>query len=549
MRNFERPAAFWAGMLLVSVGVGLQLPMFFSARSMHYRLAGMAMGPGMWIGMALMVLGIGSTIFGVLPPRDRIRSTGPRIRVTALDDAPLRPAHIGLLITLAIAITIDVMKPTAFAFIATGASAEYGLKSPVTPHAHGLSIALYPLCGIGGTALGSLIWGWLGDHIGRRGSILISGVIFVATSTCGTMPAYWLNLITCFIMGLGVGGLLPIAFSLMSETMPARHRGWLMVLIGGDIAGAYIVTSWIASTLASPAHFGWRMLWLIGLPTGMVLIALNRFIPESPRYLIQLGRDEEARAVMARYGAVAVEQSEEALAADGPDAARRVPFRMVFGKPFLGLSGAVVLLALSIGLTQYGFQQWMPTNLQRLGFTEVSSSQILRDSAMIGFPLSIPIALLYGFWSSKKTVVLMSCATLAALSGFVLLGDSAVHNTLLLHALLVVPIWGIGALNSVLAAYTAEVYPTVIRARSSGMSAGAVKLGGVLVLVLVALSVASPSLRLSAAVSLAPMAAAILLILAAGPETTRKPLEQITREELAIAPAAALHDWDAASQV
>ena len=103
----------------------------------------------------------------------------------ALDDAPIRPAHVGLLLTLAAAITIDVMKPTAFAFLAPGAALEYGLKSPLHPHAHALSIALYPLAGITGTALGSFIWGWLGDRIGRRASILAAAVIFIATSTCG----------------------------------------------------------------------------------------------------------------------------------------------------------------------------------------------------------------------------------------------------------------------------------------------------------------------------------------------------------------------------
>ncbi|MEV4015527.1 hypothetical protein AB0J35_34000 [Nonomuraea angiospora] len=58
-------------------------------------------------------------------------------------------------------------------------------------------------------------------------------------------------------------------------------------------------------------------------------------------------------------------------------------------------------------------------------------------------------------------------------------------NRGLLHVLLVVPVWGISILNAVLAAYTAEIYPTVIRARTSGLSAGATKAGGVLILTLV----------------------------------------------------------------
>src|SRR5205085_11799865 len=194
------------------------------------------------------------------------------------------------LCVMAAAVTIDVMKPTTLAFIAPGAAREYALRSPLNPHARALSIALYPLSGIGGTVIGSFLWGWLGDRIGRRASILLAGVIFIATSICGSMPSYRLNLGMCFVMGLGAGGMLPIMFALIAETIPARHRGWLMVLIGGDIAGAYIITSWLASTIAAPDRFGWRMLWLLGLPTGMILIGLNRWIPESPRFLLTNGR-------------------------------------------------------------------------------------------------------------------------------------------------------------------------------------------------------------------------------------------------------------------
>src|SRR3989449_10084964 len=128
----------------------------------------------------------------------------------------------------------------------------------------------------------------------------MAAIIFVAVAVCGAMPVFWANLVVCFIMGLGVGGMLPIAFALLAETIPARHRGWLMVLIGGDVAGAYILTSWLASTLGASDQFGWRILWLLGLPTGVLLIVLNRWIPESPRFLLQHGRDQEAREVMQR---------------------------------------------------------------------------------------------------------------------------------------------------------------------------------------------------------------------------------------------------------
>ncbi|MFI9847624.1 MFS transporter [Nonomuraea sp. NPDC051941] len=526
--SYEHPLAFWSGVTTTTVGVLLQLPSYFMAHDMRYHLAGMPVTTEMAVGMVLLFIGVGITTYSLFPKSRGKRSELSKVSITPLDDAPIRPAHIGLLLVMAAAITIDVMKPTAFAFLAPGAAAEYGLRGPLNPTADALPIGLYPLAGITGTMIGSFIWGWLGDRIGRRASILLAAIIFIATSTCGTMPEFWMNLVTCLIMGLGVGGMLPLTFVLLSETVPRRHRGWMIVLIGSDIAGAYIIVSWLASTWAAPDQFGWRLLWLIGLPTGLILLLLNRWIPESPRFLIRQGRDEEAQAVMRKYGAAIVETpSELAVEQDLGGGSR-----LAFSKPFLGLTVVVILLALSIGTTQYGFQQWMPSNLQRLGFSEVNASEILRNAAIIGFPLSLPIALLYGFWSSKKTIILVIAVMGGSLAAFALLGDQVAANRTLLYVLLVVPVWGISILNAVLAAYTAEIYPTVIRARTSGLSAGATKAGGVLILALVVTAVAIPSVRVTAAVGVIPMALALIALIAFGPETRHKQLERITAEEL-----------------
>jgi putative MFS transporter len=526
--SYEHPLAFWFGVTITTVGVLLQLPSFYMARDVHYHLAGMPVTTEMAIGMALLFIGVGITTYSLFPAYRTARPEVSKVSVTPLDDAPIRPAHIGLLLVIAAAITIDVMKPTSFAFLAPGAAVEYGLRGPLNPTANALPIGLYPLSGIAGAMIGSFIWGTLGDLIGRRASILLAAIIFIATSTCGTMPEYWMNLVTCFIMGLGVGGMLPITFTLLSETVPKKHRGWIMVLIGSDIAGAYIIVSWLASTWASPEHFGWRLLWLVGLPMGLILLLLNRWIPESPRFLLSHGRDQEARAVMRRYGAILVEtESELTVQQDLTDGSRQL-----FRRPFIGLSAAIVLLALSIGTTQYGFQQWMPSNLQRLGFTEVNASELLRNVAILGFPFSLPIALLYGFWSSKKTIILLIALMAGSLSAVALLGDQVVTNRTLFYVLLVVPVWGISILNSVLAAYTAEVYPTVVRARGSGLSAGATKASGVLILVLVATAVAAPSVRVTAAFGVIPMALAVVALVFFGPETRHKQLERITTEQL-----------------
>lgn len=528
--TYEHPLMFWLGVAAVIGGTLMQLPMYLMSKDMGYRLTGMPFDRTMTFGMVLIALGTAMTAYGLFPRLSQVtQGVTSRIRVTALDDAPITRSHIGLILVMAIAVTIDVMKPTTLAFVAPGAALEYGLKSPLHPHAAGWPIALYPLSGISGTLVGSFLWGWLGDRIGRRASILVAAVMFISTSTCGAMPRYWLNLVMCFFMGLGVGGMLPIIFSLVSETIPARHRGWIIVLVGGDVAGAYIITSWLASTIGAPDHYGWRILWLVGIPISVLLVLINRWIPESPRFLLQHGRESEARAVMARYGASVVELPESE-----PPPPKQVHghYGQLFASPLTGLTMVLLMLALGIGIVQYGFQQWIPSNLQKLGYNEVNASRILRDSALIGFPLNLPVALLYGFWSSCKTIIAMAALTSAALVGFVVTSTHLASDPILLHGLLIVPIWGISSLTAVTAAYASEIYPTRMRARGTGLTAAGTKLGGVLVLAAVAGAVAAPSISVTALIGALPLVAAIVLLVVFGVETRSKALEQITAEEL-----------------
>src|SRR5689334_6057985 len=129
---FHHAGAFWFGALATTVGVVLHLPMYIGARDMGYRLVGMPVDTSMIIGMFLIVLGLFATLYG-LYPASAGASAGlvSQIRVTALDEAPIRASHIGLLVVMAIAVTIDVMKPTTLAFVVPGMAQEYGLRSPL----------------------------------------------------------------------------------------------------------------------------------------------------------------------------------------------------------------------------------------------------------------------------------------------------------------------------------------------------------------------------------------------------------------------------------
>ncbi len=523
---FRSKGAFWIGFFAVSVGVALQLPMYINAENMGFRLVGMPMSTTMNMGMALVVIGLLVTLYSLIPPASAKENNDFDLKVRALDDAPINKTHIGLLIVMAIAITLDVMKPTILSFVVPGMAREYGLKSPLYPHAS-IPVALLPLCGITGTVIGSFIWGWLGDKIGRKSSILMAGVTFIATSACGSMPEFWMNCIMCFVMGWGVGGMLPIMFTLMAESIPARHRGWMMVLIGGDIAGAYVITSALASWLVP--HYTWRILWLIGFPTGFMLIVLNRWIPESPRYLINRGRLKEAQNVMKRFGAVAIK--EKVLPASAEKQIKD-QFKQLFRPPFLGITATVAILALGGGFVEFGFELWIPSNLQHLGYSQADSFGLLRNAALIGFPLNFLVAWMYGFWSSKRTIILLTLLTAASMIGFIIAGNSIIQHPMWLYVLLIVPIWGISSLISVLSAYAAEIYPTTIRSRGSGVIAGFSKFGGVLVIALVVVAIAPPSIAMTALIGAVPLILAAIAIGFFGVETRKRQLEEITAEQL-----------------
>jgi putative MFS transporter len=531
---YVRRAAFWTGVCAVTAGALLHLPMYVGARSMGYQLAGMRVDGAMKAGMVLILAGLVVTGYGLVPRQAPDRERVGGVRVRALDEAPVSRAHVLLLVVMAAAVTIDVMKQSTLGFVLPGMTTEYGLRSPLNPHGH-TPAAWLPLCALTGMVVGSLGWGWLGDRIGRRASILLAGVMFIGTSICGAMPSFGWNLLMCFLMGMAVGGMLPIAFALLAETMPARHRGWLMVLIGGDIAGAYIVTSFLAAALVP--HYSWRVMWLLGLPTGVLFIALNRWIPESPRFLLSTGRAAEAEAIMRRFGARLVPDEAAADEAAADEAA--AGFGQLFRRPLAGLTAGVALFGVGWGLVSNGFLLWLPTNLRGLGLGVSSANRLLADSALIGLPAVVVVALLYGFWSSHRTMIICALVNAATLGAFAVLGGRVGGHPALLRALIVLLLVSTAAMLATLTPYSSEVYPTRIRARGTGLAGMSARAGGLLGVGVVVAGVAPPSLTGAALLGIVPVTLAALAVGRYGVETQRRRLEEIGTAALPASSAAA----------
>ncbi len=527
---FHHPSAFWLGSAAMAVGVTVHLPEFLSTADTGYRMAGLPLSGTMVFGMLAILGGLGLAAYGLVPRRASLRGADAtsRYQLRAMDDAPLTAAHWGLLTVLGVALVVDVMKPATVGFVMPGLRREYGLT---TPQATAL-----PLLALTGTTVGSLVWGHMADRIGRRASILLASLMFVGTAICGAMPTFQWNLVMCFLMGASAGGMLPIVYALMAESVPAGKRGWLVVLHGGlGTVGGYLAASGFAALLEP--HFGWRVLWFLGLPTGALMLLLNRWIPESPRFLLERGRVQEASDVMARYGVVLEvddDGSEPAEPVQGDRRPRRAGsahrgLAALFRHPYGAQSLTVVLYGLAWGLVNWGFITLLPTILGDVGVKAASVNALLFLSAVLAIPGTVLVAYLYGHWSSRKSMVAYAMLAALALVGFAILtpGDNG-ENRALLTPLLVLLLTSSGGVIAMLSPYTAEVYPTSLRGTGSGLAAGSSKIGGVLGPPLIAaVLVWSPGFTAAGLVVAAPMVVAAVALAVKGIETRGRRLEEI----------------------
>jgi putative MFS transporter len=529
-----RRGALWFGFLLVLTGVLLHLPGFLAARPMHFSMAGMAMGMPMTFGMTLIVLGVAVAGWSLRPRRaDRDADVGSgTLRYAALDGARLSRAHWTLFVVLTVGLVVDVMKPASLGFVVPGLAEEYGMSTAAA--------AVLPLVAIAGTVTGSLLWGALADLFGRRATILLSALMYVGTAICGFMPSFGWNLVMCFLMGAAAGGMLPTVYSLMSESMPARWRGWLVVLQSGlGTAFGYLAAA-SAAALLIPV-LSWRGMWLLNAPTGALLLALNHWIPESPRFLLARGRRTEAEAVMARYGIVAVPApagpvagpvdpaggtAEPAVVA-GPGLAGRLGLAARLGALVSGVyrqrTGTVLLYGLAWSVVNWTFITYLPALLSGASGPAAGArvNGLLALSSVFAAPASIVAAFAYSRWGSRRSMVAYCGATVLALLIFITVRPDRLDASWPLVVTVAVLLASTGGMLAMLSPYAAEIYPTTLRATGSGLAAAATKVGGLLgPLLLASLAGVGPL----AIVAVVPVAAAGVALYLAGMETSGRPL-------------------------
>lgn len=516
VRTMARPGLFRVGVAILLTGTALHLPDVYMSRHHDFMMSHMSMSATMGVGMLL--IGLGTVLSGyALVPRRATTPALPPIRIVPSDSERLTPAHAGLLAVLLFAVIIDVAKPATLGLVLPGLRHEYGISAD--------QAALLPLVALTGTVVGSLAWGIAADRIGRRPSILLAAVLFTATAVCGAMPSFTWNLITCFAMGSAAGGMVPTLFALLAESIPSRLRGrWSVLLASLGASGGYLLATGMAAALEDVS---WRFLWLSGLPTGILLVTLNRYIPESPRFLLSRGETAAAEAVMRRYDmrTEPVVGPPDQRAASERGGLRQLVADRLYGLRFL----MVAVLSLSWGLVNYGFLTMLPTMLDSA--VEVDFADLLFVASLCALPISFVVALAYERLGSRRSLMLYAAGSAAALVTMSLVPSEAqaARPTLLGLQIMVILITCSG-LSAMLGPYTAEVFPTGLRGSAGGLGAAFGKAGGVVGPPIVAAVGASGGMGLAALAVAVPLGACVGMVAARGVETSGVALEDIAAQ-------------------
>ncbi len=414
-----------------------------------------------------------------------------------------------LLLVCGVTWAADAGELLAMGFALPGVREEFGLSA-----AGAGAVAAAAFLGM---LVGAAFWGTVADRIGRRRGFALTVLIFAVFGLLSALaPSAEALAAARLIAGFGLGGALPLDFSLFAEVLPRRDRGrWLVVLESFWAVGTVVVAG-LAFLIVPVA--GWRPLLACSALAALLVLWIRLRVPESPRYLLAAGRPGEARAVlerMARENGVALPDGELAPAA--PTAGR--PGVATLWGPATRRSTLMLWLAwFAIGLAYYGLFVYLPTIFVDRGFSVVRSYGYAFLLALAQVPGYLSAAWLVERRGRRPTLV----GYLVGSGGATLLFAVAESAAIIVVAACVMSFFALGAWAA-LYAYTPELYPTRLRATGMGWASATTRVAATLVTLLGATVIAGSeglALTLFGGAFLAAAAAVALL----GRETRGRPL-------------------------
>ena len=454
----------------------------------------------------------------------------------AIDESPMTSRYWSFAALILVATAFEFFDFFIIGFIISIIAPEWELTFGAT------ATVLY--AGGVGAIVGSFVGGWWGHRSGRR-IPFIAGIL-ITTLSAGAIAlspvgAVWYLSLLRFMVGAGLGIMVTLALTAMVELTPTKHRTWLA---GFATVGLMPIGTLLAASLSAwlGPIIGWRGLAAIGAIPIVLVIWAWAVVPESPRWLINRGRAEEARGVVAWL----TKRPEESISLDvssddqGPDA--QAPESSNYAALYRYPKGFWFTVLAWLGATTaiYGVTLWGPTIFTLvLGVTAGQAATYFIWVTLGGFVGRIAFAVL-GHWIGRRPAgILMGVGGAVFLVVATLTQQATLGIVSLFVVAFVVGYFFIDGGFANLAPSTPEVFPTHLRSHSSGLAEtvnGFGKILGPLGLAVIAgtsnivnpeatREAITPALYFLAAFSLMT-AFAFLLI----PETRKKTLEEVEEE-------------------
>ncbi|MGB9660508.1 MAG: MFS transporter [Moorellaceae bacterium] len=444
---------------------------------------------------------------------------------TRLEKLPLSSFHYRLLIICGLGWLFDAMDVGLVSFVLPAVGKEWNLTAT--------QLGALGSIGMLGMGLGAVFGGSLGDIWGRKRVFSYTLIVYgVATFLAGLSTNYTMLMLMRFIIGLGLGAEIPVAFTLASEFAPAAHRGRMTVLLESFWAFGWIAAALIGYLVVP--YLGWRAAFFIGSVPALYSAVLRRLLPESPRYLEKIGRLAEAEEIIAGVekacgvtpgsgsGHISSEETQTS------ETAARVTVGDLLSRRYLRRTLCLWILWFGINIAYYGLVTWLPTLMVGKGFTIIKSFE---------YVLIMTIAQIPGYFSAAYLVE--KIGRKATLTSYLLLSGVTAYMFSLSTTISQVIIWGsaiyffnLGAWG-VLYAYTPEMYPTAVRSTGSGWASFCGRIGAIIAPMAVGKIIASVGQAGAFPVVFGLIAAVCIVtafgMLFLGIETKGKSLEELAR--------------------
>jgi len=298
-----------------------------------------------------------------------------------------------------------------------------------------------------GMAVGAALAGAMADRYGRKVILLGTLVLFsLATGFSALATSFALLCVLRFIAGVGLGGELPVASTLVSESVPIKERGRVIVILESFWAAGWLVAA-IISYFVIP-EYGWRIAFVIGAVPVFYAIYLRRNIEDSPRYLNQQ-----------RTKKLGLKQ--------------RISF--IWSQPYRKSTVVLWILWFTVVFSYYGMFLWLPSVMVLKGFTLVKSFQYVLIMTLAQLPGYFTAAYFIEKLGRKFVLVVYLLLTAICALWF---GLAQTEGSLLLAGALL-SFFNLGAWGGMYA-YTPELYPTEARATGVGLATSFGRIGGIL---------------------------------------------------------------------